>query len=47
MLERLVQELVEAEQQGSDDCEQIAHFLQRLEELDYQVGKFCAVFLNL
>jgi hypothetical protein len=45
-LEKLMQELVEAEQQGSDDRKQIAYYLQRLEGLDDQVRKFCAAFLN-
>ena len=37
-LEKLIRELVEVEQQELDDHEQIAHYLQRLEELDDQVG---------
>ena len=38
-LERLTQELTEAEQLESDECEQIVCCLQRLEELDDQVSK--------
>ena len=41
-LEKLTQELVEVEQEGWDDREQIVCCLQRLEELDDQVGKSCA-----
>jgi len=43
-LETLIQELTEADE--SDDREQIAYYLQRLEELNDQVGTFCSASLN-
>ena len=39
-LEMLVQELAEADELELDEREQIADYLQRLEELDDQVGTF-------
>lgn len=45
-LETLIQELAEVEQRELDDREQVAYYLQRLEELGDQVGTFCSISIS-